>query len=365
MLPRTDSAPCQPSAWLFPPSRQLQSNVDRVDQQTEPSFWSGLQLAPASWVPWTARRSNQSILKEINPEYSLEELMLKLPYFGHWKSQFIGKDSDAGKDWQENGGDRRCDGWMASPTQWTWVWASSRRWWRIGKTGMPQPLGLKRVGHDRATEQQQPASHGWRPLAWSDIPGCWALPCPAWDPAVLEARGPQGSRHHQPSFQMSSRPMGWALLPCIPLCHLMTQCYAQSRQDLSWAPPSPPYFLLDKQLISQHSLLLTESDLCVSPDTPRPRTVGAGGDQFLSCSHWPQTLLPHPLFHTCSAITCQPCVAKASPKVPKSFWDLTVSAQKKLKKNPQSFLSLEPLVILFLLPRTSSEHKVPTQTFFF
>ena len=34
-------------------------------------------------VPWTARRSNQSILKEINPEYSLERLMLKLQYFGH------------------------------------------------------------------------------------------------------------------------------------------------------------------------------------------------------------------------------------------------------------------------------------------
>ena len=43
------------------------------------------------WVPWTARRSNLSILKEINPEYPVEGLMLK-----HW---FIGKDPDAGKDW--------------------------------------------------------------------------------------------------------------------------------------------------------------------------------------------------------------------------------------------------------------------------
>ena len=51
-------------------------------------------------VPWTAGRSNQSILKEINPEYSLEELMLKLQYFGRLmlKSQLIGKDPDAGKD---------------------------------------------------------------------------------------------------------------------------------------------------------------------------------------------------------------------------------------------------------------------------
>ena len=49
-------------------------------------------------VPWAARRSNQSILKEINPEYSLEGLMLKLQYFVHL-SQLIGKDPDAGKDW--------------------------------------------------------------------------------------------------------------------------------------------------------------------------------------------------------------------------------------------------------------------------
>ena len=53
-------------------------------------------------VPWTARRSNQSVLKEINPDYSLEGLMLKLKvqYFGHLrqKSRLIGKDPDAGKD---------------------------------------------------------------------------------------------------------------------------------------------------------------------------------------------------------------------------------------------------------------------------
>ena len=52
-------------------------------------------------VPWTARRSNQSILKEIKPEYSLEGLMLKLKlqYFGHLKNWLIWKDPDAGKDW--------------------------------------------------------------------------------------------------------------------------------------------------------------------------------------------------------------------------------------------------------------------------
>ena len=59
-------------------------------------------------VPWTGRRSNQSILKEINPEYSLEGLMLKLKlqYFGHWYEELTPrKDPDAGKDWrqEENG----------------------------------------------------------------------------------------------------------------------------------------------------------------------------------------------------------------------------------------------------------------------
>ena len=54
-------------------------------------------------VPWTARRSNQSILKEIGPEYSLEGLMLKLKlqYFGHLrKNRLMGKEPDAGKDWR-------------------------------------------------------------------------------------------------------------------------------------------------------------------------------------------------------------------------------------------------------------------------
>ena len=52
-------------------------------------------------VPWTARRSNQSILKKISPEYSLERLMVKLKfqYFGHlMQRQLIGKDPDAGQD---------------------------------------------------------------------------------------------------------------------------------------------------------------------------------------------------------------------------------------------------------------------------
>ena len=85
-------------------------------------------------VPWTARRSNQSILKEISPEYSLERLMLKLKlqYFGHlmWRADSLEKTLILGKiEERRRRGDRGWDGWMASLTQWTWVWVDSGSWW--------------------------------------------------------------------------------------------------------------------------------------------------------------------------------------------------------------------------------------------
>ena len=64
------------------------------------------------------------------------------------KSWLIGKDSDAGEV-----GDRGWNGWMASPTQWTWVWANSGRYWRTGKPGMLQSIGSQRIWHDLATEE--------------------------------------------------------------------------------------------------------------------------------------------------------------------------------------------------------------------
>ena len=112
-------------------------------------------------VPWTASRSNQSILKEINPEYSLEGLMLKLKPQILWlpdvKNWLIGKNPDAGKGWRQDEKwvteNEMC--WMASPTEWTWVWASSRRWLWTGKPGMLQSMGSQRVKHNWVTEQQQ------------------------------------------------------------------------------------------------------------------------------------------------------------------------------------------------------------------
>ena len=62
----------------------------------------------------------------------------------HAKSWFIGKDPDAGRDWGAagEGDDRGWDGWMASPTQWTWVWVNSRSWWLTGRPGVLQSVGL-------------------------------------------------------------------------------------------------------------------------------------------------------------------------------------------------------------------------------
>ena len=85
----------------------------------------------------------QFILKEISPEYSLEGLMLKLKlqYFGHWCEELTHlKRPDAGKMGGERD-EREWDGWMASLTQWTWVWVNSGSWWWTGRPGVLQFMG--------------------------------------------------------------------------------------------------------------------------------------------------------------------------------------------------------------------------------
>ena len=70
------------------------------------------------------------------------------------KRWLIWKDPDAEKDWrqEEKGMIKGWDGWMASPTQWTWVWVSYGSWWWTGRPGMLQSMGLQRVRPDWATE---------------------------------------------------------------------------------------------------------------------------------------------------------------------------------------------------------------------
>ena len=101
-------------------------------------------------VPWTARRSNQSILKEICPGCSLEVLMLKLKlqYFG----QLMRREDSLDRPWCWEGlgaggeGDERgWDGWMASPTWQTWVWVNSRSWWWTERPGCCNSWGCKEL----------------------------------------------------------------------------------------------------------------------------------------------------------------------------------------------------------------------------
>ena len=129
--------------------------IKKVEHQITDAFklWHWRRLLR---VPWTARRSNQSILKEINPEYSLEQLKLKLKlqYFGHLmqRANSIKKTLMLGKIQGKRRTQRQRMRWLATLTQWTWIWANSGRQWRTGKAGMLQSMGLQRVGHDSATK---------------------------------------------------------------------------------------------------------------------------------------------------------------------------------------------------------------------
>ena len=109
-------------------------------------------------VSWTTRKSNQSILKEIRPEYSLEGLILKLKlqYFGYLMQR--ANSLERSWCWERlkaggEGDNRGWDVWMVSLVQWTWVWANYRRLWRTGKLGVLQSMESPRVRLDLATEQ--------------------------------------------------------------------------------------------------------------------------------------------------------------------------------------------------------------------
>ena len=108
-------------------------------------------------VPGTARRSSQSILKEISPGISLKGMMLKLKlqYFGHLmrrvdllEKTLMLEGLGAGGE----GDDRGWDGWMASLTRWMWVWVNSGSWWWTGRPGGLHFMGSQRVRHDWVTE---------------------------------------------------------------------------------------------------------------------------------------------------------------------------------------------------------------------
>ena len=133
--------------------------IKKADSRKIVAFWI-MVLEKKLESPLDCKEIKSINPKEINPEYLLEGLMLKLKlqHFGHliWRTASLEKTLMLGKiegrisGWQRmrwlDG--RGWDGWMASLTQWTWVWVGSRSWWWTGKPGMLQSMGLQRVGHD-------------------------------------------------------------------------------------------------------------------------------------------------------------------------------------------------------------------------
>ena len=142
-------------ATVFPVVMQYIWDLDHKESWVLKNwcFWI-VVLGETLRVPWTARRSNQSILKEINPEYSLEGLMLKLLYFGHLmqradsleKILMLGKIEGGRRRWQRM---RWVDGITDSMDM---SLSKLGSWWWTGKPGTLQSMGSQTVGHDWATE---------------------------------------------------------------------------------------------------------------------------------------------------------------------------------------------------------------------
>ena len=133
------------------------SNCRRIDAF---ELWCWRRLLK---VPWTARRSNQSILRKsvLNIHrkdwcwsWNANPLATWMEELTHLKRPCCWERLKAGGE----GDDRGCDGWMSSPTWSTWVWASSGSWWWTGKPGILKSTGSQRVRHDWATE-----------LNWTDL----------------------------------------------------------------------------------------------------------------------------------------------------------------------------------------------------
>ena len=109
--------------------------------------------------------------------------------------QLIGKDHDAGKDWgQEEKGMTGWDGWMASPTWWTWVWVNSESWWWTGWPGMLRFMGSQRVRHYWVTE-----------LNWTDLVNLIMFasihwPCNTTTATTTESEDKKGSKFWLPHW---------------------------------------------------------------------------------------------------------------------------------------------------------------------
>ena len=150
----------------------------------------------------------------------------------HWKRPWCCERMKAGGE----GGDRGWDGWMASPTRWTWVWASSGSWWWTGRPGVLQSTGSQRLGHDWVTELNCwgcfcfYSRWSWGSDWWTDLSSC------KWQSLEAKPR-PVGSKPHGLSRQPSASS---GRLFCAGLLALWTQTLVGPgpawRSSVCWGP---------------------------------------------------------------------------------------------------------------------------------
>ena len=138
--------------------------------------------APKNWCFWTMvlEKTLESPLdcKEIQPVHlkgdqswvfiGRIDVEAETQYFGHlvWRADSFEKTLMPGLRAGGEGDDRGCDGWMASPNKWTWVWVISRSWQQTGRPSMLQPMMSQRVRHDWATELNWTEAWNWKRVSF-------------------------------------------------------------------------------------------------------------------------------------------------------------------------------------------------------
>ena len=104
----------------------------------------------------TVKEKITSVGEDVEKLELLYSIDGNVKWYSHCGKQYGGSSKQRAK-----GEEGIRDTWTASPMQWTWTWANSRRWWGTGRPGVLQFMGLQRVGHNWATEQQQQQFHLW------------------------------------------------------------------------------------------------------------------------------------------------------------------------------------------------------------
>ena len=122
----------------------LHQHESAIGIRNIPSIWN---LPPTFHpIPHSSRLSQSPSLSSLSHTANSHWPSI----FHHWNSPWCWQRLRA----EGEEGIRGWDGWTASPMQSTWTWAKFRRWWRTGKPGVLQSMGMQRVGHDWATEWQ-------------------------------------------------------------------------------------------------------------------------------------------------------------------------------------------------------------------